>query len=313
MARPLRIEYPGAFYHIVQRGNERREIFVTDQDRAKFYDYIAVMHSRYKINIHTYSLMGNHYHLIMETEEANLSRAMHCLNTSYTVYFNKKRKRAGHLFQGRYKAILVEADEYLHHLSRYIHLNPVKAGLVKNAREYPHSSLNYFMSEIKSPKWLNTNFILSMFDKNVETARSLYGSFVSKDIGNEADIIEKNTKLGFLLGTNGFIENIKTKYIEGKDDPEISGLKAMQSRLNPEDIRDSVIKIIGENKLSRKVCIYLIRKYTQLSLNEIAVLFKDISDAGISAVCCRLENNRRDDKELNRKIGEIEKMLKVEM
>ena len=313
MARPLRIEYPGAFYHIFQRGNERKDIFISDQDRTKFYEYLAVLYSRYNVHIHTYSLMGNHYHLILETEEANLSRAMHCLNTSYTVYFNTRRKRVGHLFQGRYKAILIEEDAYLHHLSRYIHLNPVRAGLVKNAVEYPHSSLSYFVANKKSPKWLSTRFILSMFDKNVETARSLYKSFVYEDIGNDVDNINDNIKLGFLLGTDDFINKIKTKYIEGKEEPEIPILKAMQSRLNPGHICNTVIKAIGENKLSRKFCIYLIRKYTQLSLNEIATLFKDISDAGVSVLCCRLENKRREDKKLNKKIEEIEKMLKVEI
>ena len=121
MARPLRIEYPGAIYHIIQRGNDRKPIFISEQDRVKFYEYLAVLHTRYNVDIHTYCLMNNHYHLMLETKNANLTRAMHYLNTSYTVYFNIKRKRSGHLFQGRYKSILVDADAYMHQLSRYIH------------------------------------------------------------------------------------------------------------------------------------------------------------------------------------------------
>lgn len=314
MARPLRIEYPGAFYHIIQRGNERKDIFISEQDRVKFYEYLAALHTRYKVNIHTYCLMNNHYHLILETENANLTKAMHYLNTSYTVYFNVKRKRAGHLFQGRYKAILVEADEYLHQLSRYIHLNPVRVGLVKDPVNYPHSSYKYFISSAKPPDWLDTGFILSLFDTNGNKAKSLYRKFVLEGIGNETDIIRKNVKFGCLLGGPEFVENIKARFIEGRQDKEIPALRAAQSQLSPNDIKQVAIKKLGDTKLSRKICIYLIRKYTSSSLKEIAALFNNIiSDAGISALYNRLGRKRIIDKRLNKKIVEIEKLLKVEI
>ncbi|MCX5666728.1 MAG: transposase [Candidatus Omnitrophica bacterium] len=312
MARPLRIEYPGAFYHIIQRGNEKKDIFLSDQDRMKFYGYLAILHTRYKVNIHTYCLMKNHYHLIIETENANLASAMHYLNTSYTVYFNLKSKRAGHLFQGRYKAILVEADEYLHQLSRYIHLNPVRAGLVKDPVNYPHSSCKYFVSGQKAPDWLKTAFILSMFDKNTKKAMLLYRKFIMEGIGSETDIIRKNTSFGFLLGNQDFIDDIKSRFIEGREDPEIPVIKAAQYRLIPEDIKETVTKKIGDNKLSRKVCIYLIRRYTTLSLNEIADLFHNISDAGVSVLCRRIDDQRATEKRLDSAIIEMEKLLNVE-
>ncbi|MDP3788793.1 MAG: transposase [Candidatus Omnitrophota bacterium] len=312
MARPLRIEYPGAFYHVIQRGNEKKNIFLSEQDRLKFYEYLAILHIRYKVNIHTYCLMRNHYHLIMETENANLASAMHYLNTSYTVYFNLKSKRTGHLFQGRYKAILVEADEYLHQLSRYIHLNPVRAGLVKDPANYPHSSYKYFVSTQKRPGWLKTNFILSMFDASTKKAMPLYKKFILEGIGNETDIIRKNVSFGFLLGGQDFMDDIKSRFIEGKDDPEIPVLKAAQYRLSPEAIKEMVTKKIGENKLSRKVCIYLIRKHTALSLKKIAGLFDGIGDAGVSVLCRRIDDERTKDKKLNSAIVEMEKLLKVE-
>ena len=312
MARPLRIEYPGAFYHIVQKGNEKKSIFLSDQDRMKFYGYLAIMHTRYKVNIHTYCLMKNHYHLIVETENANLASAMHYLNTSYTVYFNLKSKRTGHLFQGRYKAILVEVDRYLHQLSRYIHLNPVRAGLVKDPVNYLHSSYKYFVSGQKAPDWLKTALILSMFDTNTKKAMLLYRKFILEGIGNETDTIRKNISFGFLLGEQDFINNIKSRFIEGKDDPEIPDLKAAQHRLSHENIRELVIEKIGDNKLSRKVCIYLIRRYTALSLNEIAGLFHNISDAGVSVLCRRIDNQRTEEKKLDSAIIEMEKLLKVE-
>ena len=312
MARPLRIEYPGAFYHIIQRGNERKNIFVSDQDRSRFYDYLAVLHTRYKVNIHTYCIMNNHYHLILETEDANLSSAMHYLNTSYTVYFNLKNKRSGHLFQGRYKSIIVDADEYINQLSAYIHLNPVRAGLVKNPIDYERSSYKYFVSDNKSPDWLKTGFILSMFDKNAKRARSLYKEFVLRNIGSEEDDIRQNTKFGFVLGGEDFIADIKKRFIDGKDDPEIPALKATRNIMNPEKIKEAVSKKISNSKMARKISMYLTRKYTALNLKEIAGLFDNITDAGISILCRRVDNKRGRDKRFNEMIDGIEKLLIVE-
>jgi len=125
LARQLRIEYEGAFYHITTRGNERKEIFNNESDKAKFIDYLKQAFERFKVIIHVYCLMDNHYHLLMETPKANLSKAMHFINSGYTMFYNKKYRRTGHLFQGRYKSILVDKDNYATALSSYIHLNPL--------------------------------------------------------------------------------------------------------------------------------------------------------------------------------------------
>ena len=218
MARPLRIQYPGALYHIIQRGNERRDIFLSDEDIKKFYGYLETSSIRYAIKIHTYCLMRNHYHLIVQTKEANLTKAMHFLNTSYTAYFNAKRKRAGHLFQGRYKAFLVEADEYLHYLSAYIHLNPVRVNMVKDPSEYAHSSYKYFISTAKAPDWLDANFILTIFDDNIKKAKLLYKKFVMENMGRAKEIIQENIIAGLLLGSKDFVEQIKERFIENKTD-----------------------------------------------------------------------------------------------
>ncbi|MFQ6673753.1 MAG: transposase, partial [Fidelibacterota bacterium] len=130
MARPLRIEYPGAYYHVMNRGNAGENIFPGRDDKEKFLEYLAKAAEQYGIVVHTYCLMSNHYHLLMETPEANLSSAIQWLNVSYAVSYNRKHRRKGHLFGGRFKALLVDAEEYLTHLSRYIHLNPVRAKMV---------------------------------------------------------------------------------------------------------------------------------------------------------------------------------------
>jgi REP-associated tyrosine transposase len=130
MARPLRIEFEGALYHLTGRGNARQRIFADEVDCAKFIELLAASLERYEVRLHGYVLMGNHYHLIAETRRANLGRWMHWLTTSYTIYFNRRHGRVGHLFQGRYKSVVVEAEGYLLSLSRYVHLNPVRGPVI---------------------------------------------------------------------------------------------------------------------------------------------------------------------------------------
>ncbi len=130
MARPLRIEFEGALYHVTGRGNARQRVFADEKDRAKFVQLLSESLGRYEVELHAYVLMGNHYHLMATTRRANLSRWMHWLTTAYTVYFNWRHRRVGHLFQSRYKSILVEAEGYPLSLSRYLHLNPVRGKVV---------------------------------------------------------------------------------------------------------------------------------------------------------------------------------------
>jgi len=122
MVRPLRVEYPGAYYHVINRGNAGEKIFLRRRDKEKFLEYLEKATERFSIIIHIYCIMSNHYHLLIETPQPNLSSAIQWLNVSYAAYYNKKHRRSGHLFQGRFRAILIDADEYLKHLSRYIHL-----------------------------------------------------------------------------------------------------------------------------------------------------------------------------------------------
>ncbi len=140
MARPLRIEYAGAFYHVTARGNDRKKIFFTQRDYARFKEYLSIARERFGSVLHAYVLMGNHYHLLLETPEGNLVQVMHYLNGSYTTYINVKRKRSGHLFKGRDNSIVIDKDSYLLTLSRYIHLTPVRAKIKERPADYPHSS-----------------------------------------------------------------------------------------------------------------------------------------------------------------------------
>jgi len=160
MSRPLRIVYAGAFYHVTSRGNEQKDVFKSKRDREKFLEYLESATERYGAVIHVYCLMSNHYHLLVETPAGNLPQIMGHINGAYTTYYNIKRKRSGHLFQGRYKAILVEFDEYALELSRYIHLNPVRAGMVTHPEEYRWSSYRNFIGQGSGPTWLKLDTIL---------------------------------------------------------------------------------------------------------------------------------------------------------
>lgn len=147
MAGPLRIEYENAFYHITSRGNERKSIFTDRNDNEKVLSYGGLVHSRYKVMVYGYVLMDNHYHLLIETPELNLSRVTRNLNGHYTIYFNKADKRYGYLFQGRYKSILVDNDNYFRDLTKYFHLDPVRAGILSKPEDYSYTSMPYYIGK----------------------------------------------------------------------------------------------------------------------------------------------------------------------
>jgi len=305
LARSLRVEYEGAFYHVISRGNDRKEIFIDDADRRRFLKYIKELVSRYGIRVHVWCLMNNHYHLVIETPLGNLSKVMHTLNTSYTVYFNHRHKRAGHLFQGRYKAVLVQADEYLHHLSRYIHLNPLRAKIVKDPKEYIWSSYSDYVFKEKKEGFLTTEFILEMFNNHRKEAKRLYEKFVVEGIGNEVEIIKKDMTRGIILGKANFVNWVKNEFLVEKKDKEVPALRQLKGGVGIEWIKAEVKKRVENEKSYIKICIYLIRKYSDKKLTEIATLFGKISYSGISQICRRMEKEKRKDKKMDLLIADI--------
>jgi len=213
--------------------------------------------------------MDNHYHLIMETPEGNLSKVMQVLQTSYTVYFNRRYKRSGHLFQGRYKAQVVQEDSYLHMLSRYIHLNPVRANLVQKAEEYTWSSYGYYTTGRSAPRWMEVAFILGLFDCQLEKAKERYKNFVKEfqEIGQREEIYKIK---GTILGDEAFQIEISNKYLHEKNNEEIPEFREInRSKIKIEDIEFEVDKKVKDVRLARGLKIYLIRKYTALRLKEV--------------------------------------------
>lgn len=234
MARPLRIEYPGAVYHITSRGNEKKTIFKDDQDRNSFLDTIQQVNKRYNWICHAYCLMGNHYHLLIETSEGNLSIGMRQVNGLYTQRFNKRHRRVGHLFQGRYKAILIQKDSHLLEVARYIILNPIRAYITKQPDEWNWSSYPATAGMQTPHPCLTIQWILSQFSTNRSTAEKEYCEFVMEGMGKET--IWKEAKGQCILGQEGFAERL-TPYIRGHEKiPEISKGQRYASRPGLEKI-----------------------------------------------------------------------------
>lgn len=208
MARPLRVEYPGAFYHITSRGNAGDRIFRSDRDRRIFLEVLGETVEQFRWICHAYCLMENHYHLVIETPQANLSRGMRHLNGVYTQKYNWHHSRMGHVFQGRFKAIVVDRDSYLLELSRYVALNPVRANIVKHPGEWKWSSYLATAGKDRLPVFLTTDFILALFAKRRSRAQELYASFVMEGVTRESPW--KELKGQIFLGDNDFIRRCKS-------------------------------------------------------------------------------------------------------
>jgi len=218
MARQWRIEYPGAIYHVLSRGNGRQDIFLDDDDRFAFLDLLQSLADRYEIEVYAYVLMGNHYHLLLKTQEPNLSRGMQWLGTAYTRGFHLRHHTSGHLFQGRFKSFLVENCAYLLQLSLYIHRNPIRAKIVPRLADYAWSSYRYYAYKKKAPKWLDTGLILGQF--TAENRRAAYRRKIQRYAHEEKRIWEEVT-YGLAYGSQAFIADLKKRFLKDGTDVEL--------------------------------------------------------------------------------------------
>jgi len=228
MARPLRIEFPGAIYHVTSRGNAKEAIFLENEDNHKFLEVLSTVVERFNWLCHSYCLMRNHYHLMIETPEGNLSRGMRQLNGVYTQVFNRRHMRVGHLLQGRYKAILVEKDTHLLSLCRYIILNPLRTGFAKRPEEWGWSSYKPTIGEAKRPPFLTTEWILSQFDDKKPEAAKKYKKYVLEGI--KADSPWKVLTGQIVLGTESFLEKFSELLKEKEVVTEVPKVQRYVSR-----------------------------------------------------------------------------------
>ncbi len=311
MPRPKRIHYEGAVYHVTSRGNERRKIVLDDADRNVFIRVLAETVEHHDVTCHAWVLMDNHYHLLLETPAANLSLAMKHFNGIYTQKFNKKHRRVGHLFQGRYKAIVVEKESYLKELCRYVVLNPVRARMVKSPGEWKWSSYRATAGLEKSEKWMETGWLLGHFGKSLKQAQKAYRVFVAEGVGKKESPWE-DLYSRLYLGGKGFLDRVhevgqKHKHL---DVPKYQKHVVKQ---DPQRLIARVAKAYGEKpeELLRAgkrgsealdVAIYLLKRESGLSLKGIGLRM----GVGLTAVGNRwvkMKQRLLKDKGLNEKIN----------
>lgn len=233
MTRPLRLEFEGALYHITSRGDRQESIYETDADRHGFIALLADVCETYNWMCYAYCLMSNHYHLLIETPEANLSRGMRQLNGVYTQQFNRINHRCGHVFQGRYKSILVDKESYLMELARYIVLNPVRAGMERCAQDWPWSSYRATVGLVKTPGWLHVDWLLSAFGKNKPEAITRYVNFVVE--GMKTPSVWNDLKQQIYLGDGCFVERMQMLI---DDSIDLGEVPSPQARPQPKLIHE---------------------------------------------------------------------------
>lgn len=211
MARKPRIHAPGAVYHVILRGNARQDVFFDDKDRYRFYEILQNSCERYRCRVHAFCLMTNHVHLEMQVGDFSLSRIMQNISQRYTQWFNWRYKKSGHVFQGRYKAVMVDADEYLLELAAYIHLNPVRARMTELPEAYQWSSHRVYLGE-ETLCWLETDFVLSQFSPDVTLARTKFAAFVEERStdGRRNEFHGESIADNRVFGDNSFVDVVLT-------------------------------------------------------------------------------------------------------
>jgi putative transposase len=247
MARPLRIEYDGAVYHITSRGNSRKPIYKEDEDRRIFLEVLHRANTRYNWLCHAYCLMNNHYHLIIETPDGNLSQGMRQLNGVYTQLFNKRHNRVGHIFQGRYKAILIQKESHLLEVSRYVVLNPVRAKAVKDPEEWKWSSYRGTAGKEKPHPCLTEDRILGQFGSKRRQSEKKYREFVIAGIGGEK--IWKDIKGQSILGEDEFTERF-LNHVKGYE--EVKEIPKSQRYIGRPGLAELLKGTKGRKEISRK-------------------------------------------------------------
>lgn len=250
MSRPIRIQYPGAVYHVMNRGNARQAIFKTPDHYQLFLRCLAEAVQLWHLKLHAFSLMPNHYHLLIETPDGNLSRAMRHLNHVYTQRYNRVAGRDGHLFRGRYKSILVEDDAYLVELLRYIHLNPVKAALAKTPEQHPWTSHHYYMGR-SAPDFLTTDRLLDYFGRRKNLARRRLHEFVLQGVPTALEKQLSGQRWPSVLSSDNFEAWIQWNFVKDLDDSQV---KYVPERP----------KVIPKEKLKQAVCCHLGMKWSSL-------------------------------------------------
>jgi putative transposase len=322
MARALRLQFEDALYHLCARGNRRERIFADEKDCARFIELLGQSLDRFEVELHAFVLLPNHFHFIARTRQANLSRWMHWLMVAYTVYFNRRHRQSGHLFQGRYKAFLVEEGDYLLELSRYLHLNPVRGRVLGRGepkerrgrlRAYGWSSYRRYAGLGKEHDFVSQELVLGEFaGRTSHAARLRYRRFVEAGLLREIENPFAAVQWQSVLGSESFVQRVKDKLNSHTDQRrEVTAVRRVGGQ---GDARKLVARVaahydvpVGElfhrrvhGSEARNVAMWLVRRRGDLTLSEIGSLFGGIDYAAVSQRIRRLEARRQREKRLSK-------------
>ncbi len=319
MSRPLRIAYPDAWYHVMNRGRRAEEIFSDEPDYLLFTALLKETSEMWNIRIAAYCLVPNHYHMLVQTPEANISRSMRHLNGVYTQRYNARHKCDGQLFRGRYKSMLIDTNTYLLQVVRYIHRNPLRAGLVDSIDAYKWSSHKGYISVAKKWDWLHKNHILSLLSKNRKEWLRHYRKWVSDEAEDEASKKISGKKWPICLGPKAFIDRLKEAYGKekiNKDVPSSRGLlpdttQILEAVCKSYDMEATdILKMRrGKKNEARNVAIYLTRKLRRDTLKEIGEQFNIDNDSTVSSVIERMKKRLAQDRKLSTRLDKMAKLI----
>ena len=317
MARPLRIEYPGAYYHVMNRGLARRAIFLEDKGRERFLDLLSDITRLWKIEIYAYCLMDNHYHLLLQTPQGELARAMRHLHGIYTQRFNRAHHRDGPLFRGRYKAILIDAEEYFLSVVRYIHQNPAEPGVVSDMDRYRWSSHRGYLSKSERPVWLNTRAVLSRFNGIKE-----YREFMHSEMEKEVADFYQGPYRRSILGDKSFVrwvkERLGDKAMVEEEKPEsrrvfglgVEEITRATARVYGKRLEELRRSRRGEANEARSMAMYLCRTLGGHKHGEIGRMLGLEKSSSVSSACLRIKARVEVEKKIAWRARRIEGELK---
>ncbi len=321
MARQWRIEYSGALYHVLSRGNGGQDIFLSDDDPHLFLNLLEELSERFNVEVYAYVLMSNHYHLLLKTVGANLSKAMQWFGTTYTRKFNLNNQTGGHLFQGRFKSIIIQNDAYLLRASYYIHRNPLRAKIVERLADYPWSSHRFYAYKQKPPTWLNTKTILNQLS-GADRHRT-YRNKVQQYSKEESSFWE-DVKHGLIYGSQDFVNDLKARFLEDKKNIELPQYNSLFKEFDPELLLNKASKILGFDleaaraskkiapgeKDKRDLLIYLLWSTGRLSNKEIGFYF-GLSYSAISRRVKIIHDKISAEEKIRNKFQRLKSQIKV--
>lgn len=321
MSRPLRIQFPDAWYHVMNRGRIGDKIFKDKGDYFAFIELLKDCVEMWNLRVAAYCLMGNHYHILVQTPDANLSRCMRHINGVYTQHFNRTHGLDGHLFRGRYKSILLDSDSYLLELIRYIHRNPLEAGMVNSLESYPWSSHKGYLNRSNKWDWLHKDYVLKIFSKKRNEALKRYSAFVLKEVPEEINRILGSRKWPSVIGNEGFLEWVKKTFFIQKSHVEVPESRTLAPEL--EKIKEAVCLSYGvkEDELfvsrrgisnePRNIAIFLQRNLRGSKLDEIGQDFNISNYSSVSTIIERTKLRVIKDRKFKKRIEQIKRDLKV--